>query len=60
METSGLRDELYGAVLMLGFFSVVISHFKTGPHLLQLLRRMLQRCFAVKLQKCFVETSAQR
>ena len=27
--------------------------FTTSPHLLQLLRRMLQHCFAVKLQKCF-------
>ena len=33
--------------------------FKTGPPLPQVLRRMLRRCFAVKLQKCFVgyETS---
>ena len=29
--------------------------FKTSLHLLQLLGRILQRCFAVKLQKCFVE-----
>ena len=30
------------------------THFKTSPHLLQLFRKILQCCFAVKLQKCFV------
>lgn len=29
--------------------------FKTSPFLLQLFRRMLQRCFAVKLLKCFAD-----
>ena len=29
-------------------------NFKASPDVLQLLGRMLQRCFAVKLQKCFV------
>ena len=28
---------------------------KTSPHLLQLFWRMLQCCFAVKLQKCYVD-----
>ena len=33
--------------------------FKLSPRLLQFFSRMLQRCYAVKLQKCFVsnETS---
>ena len=32
---------------------LLFLHFKTSPHLLQLFRRTLQHCFAVKLQKCF-------
>ena len=37
-------------------FSVAcVLHFKTSPRLLQLFRRMLRRCFAVTLQKCFVD-----
>ena len=39
-----MHDELYGATFC--FFMVVILHLKTGPHLLQLLRRTLQCCFA--------------
>ena len=30
------------------------SVIKASPHLVQLFRRILQQCFAVKLQKCFV------
>ena len=33
------------------FFSGVFGHIKTSLQLLQLFRRMLQRCLAVKLQK---------
>lgn len=29
--------------------------FKTSPPLLQLFRRMLQPCFAMKLEECFVD-----
>lgn len=29
------------------------KHFETSPQLLQLFRRMLQCCFAVKFKKCF-------
>ena len=36
-------------------FYVFVLCFKRGPHLLQLFSRMLQRCFTVKLQKCFVD-----
>ena len=35
-------------------FWLIWSLFKMSPHLLQLFRRMLQHCFAVKLQKMFV------
>ena len=31
----------------------VFFFFKTSLQLLQLFRRMLQRCFTVKLKKCF-------
>lgn len=33
--------------------------FRTSPRLLQLLKRMLQHCLAVKVQKCFVTTKPQ-
>ena len=33
---------------------VVFFHFKTSLQLFQLFRRLLQLCFAVKLQTCFV------
>ena len=41
-------------------FSSFICLKMSSPLLLQLLRRMLQRCFALKPQRCFVyeETSA--
>ena len=32
-----------------------LFRFKTSLRLLQLFRRTLQHCFAVKLQKCFVD-----
>ena len=35
--------------------SDVFSKFETSPNLLQSFRRMLPRCFAVKLRKCFVD-----
>ena len=38
-----------------GFLFSCSSCFKTSPQLLQLFRRMLQCCFAVKLQKCFMD-----
>ena len=36
------------------FLWLFFSRFKSSLQLLQLFRRMLQLCFAVKLQKCFV------
>ena len=40
-------------------YFILYVHFlgcsKTSPHLLQFLRKMLQSCFAVQLQKCFVD-----
>lgn len=35
--------------------SDVFSEFETSPKLLQSFRRMLSRCFAVKLWECFVD-----
>ena len=43
-------DELYGAI-----WRVILSPFWTSPLLLHLLRRMLQHCFALNLQKYFVD-----
>ena len=40
--------------LLLIFFNCFLC-FETSPQLLKLLRRMLQCCFAVKLQKCFMD-----
>ena len=37
------------------FFFFFFSHFLCCPHLLQLLRGMLQNCFTLELQKCFVD-----
>lgn len=37
------------------FYSVVVLCFKTHLQLLQVFRRMLQNCYIVKLQKCFVD-----
>lgn len=34
-------------------FSAVLLSFKTSPHVLQLVRRMTQRCFVAKLQEWF-------
>ena len=36
-------------------FIIIFVCFKTSPHLLQLFQRMQQGCFAVKLQKCFLD-----
>ena len=46
-------DGLYRTILFL--FFIVLLHFKTSPHLLQVFRRMLPCCFAMKLQKCFMD-----
>ena len=48
-----MSEKLYGGILH-DFFGISL-HFKTSLHLLQLLRRMLQHCFAVKLQKYFTD-----
>lgn len=40
-------------VLLVFFFLNV--RFKTNHHLLQLFRRLLQPCFAVNVQECFVD-----
>ena len=37
------------------FFCCFVSHFKTSLLLLQRFKRKPQHCFAVKLQKCFVD-----
>lgn len=37
------------------FFRLFITFVKTRPHLLQVFRRTLQRCFAVKLLEYFVD-----
>ena len=46
-------EKLFGAIFM--FLSAALYHFKSSLYLLQLFRRMMQRCFAVKLQKCFLD-----
>lgn len=59
LKTLIMPDELYWAIIyiiLFGFFSnVFILCFKRSQHLLQLFRKMLKLCFAVKLQKCFLE-----
>ena len=47
--------KIFKSILDLRTHSVVFFHFKTSPQLLQLFRRMLQSCFATKLQKCSVD-----
>ena len=47
--------EPFNVLFQLLFFFFFFLHFKTSPRLLQLFRRMLRRCFAVTLQKCFVD-----
>ena len=37
------------------FFLLIFLRFKTSPYLVQLFRTMLQCCFTVKVQKCFVD-----
>ena len=53
-----MPDKLYGAILF--YLSVVYVHFKTSPYLLQQFWRMLRRCLAVKLQKCFVDNKTTK
>ena len=60
LECWGFRSfELLQMSCMEPFAVFFICLRFNSPKILQLFRRMLQRCFAVKLQKCFVsyETS---
>lgn len=36
-------------------FAYVLKRKKKSPYLLQLLKTILQHCFAVKLHKCFAD-----
>lgn len=52
LKTQITQHELYVAILC--FISAVcLFCFLKSPQLVELLKRMLQRCFAGKLQKCF-------
>lgn len=48
--------EVIYTLLKCCFFSLLyVLCFDTSPHLLQVLRGLLQSCFAVKLHKCCVD-----
>ena len=57
LESCLTPEKQYGAssCCMWFFFLLFLLHFKTSPHLLQLFRRILQLCFDVKLQECFLD-----
>lgn len=42
-------------VVFIYFVCLFVSHFNTNLHPLYLFRRMLQRCLAVKLRRCFMD-----
>lgn len=46
---------LYTGVYGASIFMLVFSLSQVSLHVLQLFRSMLHHCFAVKLQKCFVD-----
>ena len=55
LQTWIMPDEFYGAVLYFVFCFWLCFHlFKNSSHLLKLFRKMLEHCFVVELQKCFV------
>lgn len=56
LQTWIMPDEFYGAILYLVFCFWLCFHlFKTSSHLPKLFGKMLQHCFVVELQKCFVD-----
>lgn len=52
LKTRITQHELYGAILCC-ISAVCLFCFLKSPQLVELLKRMLQHCFAGKLQKCF-------
>ena len=49
--TLGILETYAGRGVLNLFYVYFLFRLNTNPHLLQLFRRMLQHCFAVKIQK---------